>query len=30
MFCEVCFWLYDAVAHEKPDRNIGANQTICH
>lgn len=23
--CEVCFWQYDAVAHDKPDRNIGAN-----
>lgn len=23
--CEVCFWQYDVVAHELPDRNIGAN-----
>jgi hypothetical protein len=23
--CDVCFWQYDAIAHELPDRNIGAN-----
>ncbi|MGN7761431.1 CPCC family cysteine-rich protein [Paenibacillus sp. 22594] len=23
--CDVCFWQYDVVAHEKPDWNIGAN-----
>ena len=23
--CEVCFWQYDAVAHDKADQNIGAN-----
>lgn len=23
--CDVCFWQYDAVAHDKPARNIGAN-----
>lgn len=23
--CKVCFWQYDAVAHDTPDRNIGAN-----
>ncbi|WP_139998819.1 CPCC family cysteine-rich protein [Paenibacillus paridis] len=23
--CDVCFWQYDAVAHDQPDRNIGAN-----
>ena len=23
--CPVCFWQYDLVAHEKPDKNIGAN-----
>ncbi|MGO4372798.1 CPCC family cysteine-rich protein [Paenibacillus sp. 2TAB19] len=23
--CDVCFWQYDAVAHDSPDRNIGAN-----
>ena len=23
--CEVCFWQYDAVAHDKPDSMIGAN-----
>jgi hypothetical protein len=23
--CEVCFWQYDVIAHEQPERNIGAN-----
>lgn len=23
--CDVCFWQYDSVAHDYPDRNIGAN-----
>ncbi|MFC5404324.1 CPCC family cysteine-rich protein [Cohnella soli] len=23
--CDVCFWQYDAVAHDYPDKNIGAN-----
>ncbi|WP_231637337.1 CPCC family cysteine-rich protein [Paenibacillus sp. FJAT-27812] len=23
--CEVCFWQYDEVAHDKPEINIGAN-----
>ncbi|MBP2000788.1 hypothetical protein J2Z69_001819 [Paenibacillus shirakamiensis] len=23
--CDVCFWQYDWVAHQDPDRNIGAN-----
>ena len=23
--CEVCFWQYDLVSHNKPDINIGAN-----
>jgi len=23
--CEVCFWQYDEIAHEHPERNIGAN-----
>jgi len=23
--CEVCFWQFDAVAHDKPDQIIGAN-----
>ena len=23
--CEVCFWQYDVVAHDKPDISIGAN-----
>jgi len=23
--CEVCFWQYDAVAHDKPNIKIGAN-----
>ena len=23
--CEVCFWQYDKVAHNKPDSIIGAN-----
>lgn len=23
--CEVCFWQYDVVAHDKPKVNIGAN-----
>jgi hypothetical protein len=23
--CDVCFWKYDAIAHEHPDRNIGEN-----
>jgi hypothetical protein len=24
--CEVCFWQYDAVAHDKPDTMKGANR----
>ncbi|RDU22592.1 CPCC family cysteine-rich protein [Anaerosacchariphilus polymeriproducens] len=24
--CEVCFWQYDEVAHNKPDVAIGANK----
>jgi len=23
--CQVCFWQYDEVAHDNPDRTIGAN-----
>ncbi|GBG10433.1 glycosyl transferase [Paenibacillus agaridevorans] len=23
--CDVCFWQYDLIAHELPDKNIGAN-----
>jgi hypothetical protein len=23
--CDVCFWQYDDITHELPDRNIGAN-----
>lgn len=23
--CDVCFWQYDVVAHEQPERNFGAN-----
>ena len=23
--CEVCYWQYDEVAHDKPDTMIGAN-----
>lgn len=23
--CEVCFWQYDIIAHERPDSIIGAN-----
>ncbi|WP_379178530.1 CPCC family cysteine-rich protein [Paenibacillus sp. GCM10023252] len=23
--CEVCFWQYDVAAHNKPERNMGAN-----
>lgn len=23
--CDVCFWQYDLVAHNYPDKNIGAN-----
>ena len=23
--CEICFWQYDLLAHNKPDVNIGAN-----
>jgi hypothetical protein len=23
--CDVCFWQFDSVAHNKPDVNIGAN-----
>lgn len=23
--CDVCFWQYDVIVHEQPDRNIGAN-----
>ena len=28
--CEVCYWQYDAVAHEMPDRVIGANKVSLH
>ncbi len=24
--CEVCFWQYDKVAHEEPNKIIGANK----
>ncbi|TMV49907.1 hypothetical protein FE783_10025 [Paenibacillus mesophilus] len=26
--CEVCFWQYDEVAHDRPKVNIGANLSI--
>ena len=26
--CEVCFWQYDAVAHDRPDEIVGANHNI--
>ncbi|MGO0062845.1 CPCC family cysteine-rich protein [Brevibacillus fluminis] len=24
--CEVCYWQFDVVVHDMPDRNIGANK----
>lgn len=24
--CEVCYWQYDSVAHNNPDKTVGANK----